>query len=229
MKTNVKELMKALDAACEKTKEKLPVDNESSKDAAVGNRGQSLQRENEQDDDDNKALNTTVNNYHQQAILQSAVQFWFSLLAAIAGFIVTHIICIIVFLIADKIFKRYITNKGYIIVNEMKIGNVFIPFSYYNFSVKYIMKNNKYGLILGKKNMIEPQYDEIRFYKKYNDMIAVKKDGRWGFIGITDTFKRVIYEAISPQYDLVADFGVISALVMLNGKQFYINKKGKRI
>jgi len=30
--------------------------------------------------------NATANNYHQQAIRQSDVQFWFSLLAAIAGF-----------------------------------------------------------------------------------------------------------------------------------------------
>ena len=135
----------------------------------------------------------------------------------------------IIYLIVNKIFKNYIINElGCEIVNEMKYSNIFLPFSF-SFGVKYIKKNDKYGLIIGRKNMIEPQYDEIRFYKKYNDMLAVKKAGMWGFVRIADNWKRIIYEAIPPIYDAVDDFGVIRRLVILNGEKFYVNRKGERV
>ena len=131
----------------------------------------------------------------------------------------------IIWYTANKKQKIYISKKlGYEIVNEMKYG-IF----YYYFVVKYIKNNDKYGLCINKKNIIPPIYDEIKIYKKNVDIIPVKKDGKWGFVSITENRKHELYESIPPIYDAVENFSVIKALVTLNGEQFYINRKGKRV
>ena len=125
--------------------------------------------------------------------------------------------------------KQYISNKlGYEIINEMRYS-IFIYFYAY-LCVRYIKENDKYGFYFNRKNIISPVYDEVKIYKKFtNDMIPVKKDGKWGFVKVEYAWKHKMYEAIAPQYDTVEDFSEIRALVTLNGEKFYINRNGKRM
>ena len=155
-------------------------------------------------------------------------EFLVLLIFVTAIHIAIHIIGFILYSILNKIINNYITNKlGCSIINKMKCGSKFLIFSYY-FEVKYIKKNEKYGFFISKKNMILPIYDEVIIHKKFNDMIAVRKDNKWGFIRISDNWKRNIYEAISPQYDTVENFSVLKALVTLNSEHFYIKRNGDR-
>jgi hypothetical protein len=72
-----------------------------------------------------------------------------------------------------------------------KTGKPFIPFIYdwvfcFYRGIGIVMKNGKYGLIdKTGKELLKSEYDEIRsdFLLHLDEgYIAVKKDGRWGFV-----------------------------------------------
>jgi serine/threonine protein phosphatase PrpC len=79
----------------------------------------------------------------------------------------------------------------------------------------WILENEK-GKRIGNK-----VYDDIR--EPSNKFIAVKQNEKWGFITLTGVV------AIKCQYDEANDFEKEKAHVMLNGKQFDIDKNGNKI
>lgn len=104
-----------------------------------------------------------------------------------------------------------------------------------NFSEKRakVSLNNKFGFINAKgEEVIKLEYDAVRNFKE--GVAAVWKQRKWGFVDANGK------EMISFKYDRVEDFRLkkykdkydkekeeILALVVLDGKTFFINKKGK--
>jgi len=121
--------------------------------------------------------------------------------------------------------KKYITESlGYEIVSDYE-------FSGRHSYAKVIRKEGKFGFYASKQNIIHPMYDDIG--RCVFDTIAVKKDGKWGFVRVKDTWiwSEDVFEAISPIYDEAEDFSGFfnsKALVTLNGEKFYINRNGER-
>ena len=69
--------------------------------------------------------------------------------------------------------------------------------------------------------LIQPQYDEIKFFKE--DITAVRKNKKWGFI---DIYGR----PVTPfKYDLAGDFKEGMCQVKEDGNVGYINNKGKEV
>jgi hypothetical protein len=90
-------------------------------------------------------------------------------------------------------------------------------------------KNSKFGFLDRAGKVIIPfQFDDVRYGCDYDGgfyegLAAVSRDNKWGFI---DKTGKVIIPII---YDEVGGFYDGKSPVTLNGREFYINKKGIEI
>lgn len=84
-----------------------------------------------------------------------------------------------------------------------------------------IYRNNKEGLTRYKKIFIQPEYDEISYFKE--DLACISKNGKYGYINMKNE------TVIEPEYDMAFSFSEGYAVVEKNGKMGYIDKNGEEV
>ena len=84
-----------------------------------------------------------------------------------------------------------------------------------------IYRGNKEGLTRFKKIFIQPEYDEISYFKE--GLSCVSKDGKYGYINEKNEI------VIDAEYDMAFGFSEGYAVVEKDGKMGYINKEGEEV
>lgn len=133
---------------------------------------------------------------------------------------------IIDFYEGNKLFPAMIDHKwGFIDkAGVVKIGLSYEEAAAFTDGLAPICLNDKYGMIDENENVIIPLEYDSPYFVTGEAWVSAEKDDKWGVI---DYDNNIIADFIYENY--ILDFSYDFAVVKINDKYGYINKKGQRL